>query len=526
MAVALLLSWPAYADLEGSKHDMSVRGGGPVRAGSETERCIFCHAPHNAAPGKALWNKDARERVYELYSSSSLQAVTGQPTGSSKHCLSCHDGTIALGRIRNRAVPIHLTGQLSSSADLTTDLSDDHPISFVYDSSLAMDDQELVDPTMLPPTVILELGNQLQCTTCHDPHLDTYPKFLVMDNEYSSLCLVCHEKGGWTPSAHATSTATWGGGGIDPWPHTAGTNVAKNGCENCHRPHAAGHSESLLNFPLEEDNCLSCHAGSVASTDILSDMQKTYSHPVDEFEGVHDPVEDFDTMPRHVECHDCHNPHAATSRTAQPPYAGGPLDRVAGITSTGERIDAVRYQYELCYRCHANDWNTPVAAIGRQVSEYNLRKEFDPSNPSFHPVVAPGRNPDVPSLLFPVTESSTIYCTDCHGSDSGPGVSGSATSGPHGSIWRFLLEREYRVTDFEHGKHIEEEESPCSVCHDPHGVSPGVGGQGSHSHLINFDLDVVQPDTVTGLLQFEDLGSHTGLCYLECHGVSHSPEEY
>ena len=33
-----------------SKHDLSARGPGPIRAIYETEICIFCHTPHNAAP--------------------------------------------------------------------------------------------------------------------------------------------------------------------------------------------------------------------------------------------------------------------------------------------------------------------------------------------------------------------------------------------------------------------------------------------------------------------------------------------
>jgi predicted CXXCH cytochrome family protein len=232
-------------------------------------------------------------------------------------------------------------GAVSNSANLTTNLSDDHPVSFVYDFRLAMDDSELADPMLLPSTILLEDG-QVQCISCHNPHEDTYPDFLVMDNAYSKLCIACHKKDGWSPSAHATSPAVWRGGGVDPWPHTEWTNVAANGCANCHRPHAAELPESLLNFSPEEANCLSCHDGNVAGADILTDVQKPYSHRVDEFEGVHDPVEDFVTMSRHVECQDCHNPHASTGDIAFPPEANGPLNLVAGVTSSGVRTDAVR----------------------------------------------------------------------------------------------------------------------------------------------------------------------------------------
>ena len=48
----------------------------------------------------------------------------------------------------------------------------------------------------------------------------------------------------------------------------------------------------------------------------------------------------------------------------------------------------------------------------------------------------------------------------------------------------------------------------------------------NNSHLINFDVAIVQPDPGTGRRTFEDLGVFHGRCYLSCHGHSHSPKEY
>ncbi|GAF70381.1 unnamed protein product, partial [marine sediment metagenome] len=54
------LSTAALADesIVNSKHDLSSRGPGPIRAISESRICIFCHAPHNAAPQTPLWNRE------------------------------------------------------------------------------------------------------------------------------------------------------------------------------------------------------------------------------------------------------------------------------------------------------------------------------------------------------------------------------------------------------------------------------------------------------------------------------------
>ena len=65
-----------------------------------------------------------------------------QPDGASKLCLSCHDGTIALGAVGGRTTPIAVSGgptmPTTAPGYLGTDLSGSHPISFVYDNALAV----------------------------------------------------------------------------------------------------------------------------------------------------------------------------------------------------------------------------------------------------------------------------------------------------------------------------------------------------------------------------------------------------
>ena len=89
-----------------------------------------------------------------------------------------------------------------------------------------------------------------------------------------------------------------------------------------------------------------------------------------------------------------------------------------------------------------------------------------------------------------------------------------------------LTEKEYRELEEITGKHIVDEKTPCSVCHDPHGISYTQGTTTNNTNLINFDISVVLADPNTGRLEFEDLGTFRGQCYLECHGEKHSPKEY
>ena len=132
-------------------------------------------------PGTPLWSHTLSTAVYKIYESSSLKAKVGQPTGSSKLCLSCHDGTVALTEtITGGTGGAYIS---AGGANLGTDLSDDHPISFVYSSGLSAEDSQIRPPVGLPEPLKLDRSGELQCTTCHDAHDNHYGNFLVMSND-------------------------------------------------------------------------------------------------------------------------------------------------------------------------------------------------------------------------------------------------------------------------------------------------------------------------------------------------------
>ncbi len=172
------------------------------------EICKPCHTPHHTKPLPApLWNHELSTEVYTMYNSTrspTMDAnVSSQPDGLSKICLSCHDGTVALenfGDIRNGTV--YLFGDVL----IGTDLSNDHPISFVYDTSLATQDGELYDPLAKLSGLVGSSGtihddmlfqSRMECSSCHDVHnTRAVPgtKLLIKDNTGSALCLTCHDK--------------------------------------------------------------------------------------------------------------------------------------------------------------------------------------------------------------------------------------------------------------------------------------------------------------------------------------------
>ncbi len=536
--------------IENTVHNLSVSGPGTIKALREERICVFCHTPHRARTSAPLWNRRDSTALYFPYQSSTMVAMPGQPTGSSKLCLSCHDGTIALGEVISEPeiISFGITVLPRGSTYIGTDLSDDHPISFVYDEAVAELKGGLVNPHTLMGKVRLDQYHEMQCTTCHDPHTSQYEKFLVEDNHYSALCRECHEMVEFLGSTHDTSIATWNGIGVNPWPHTEYRDVQTNACENCHRPHTAGGRRWLLNYAEEEENCFVCHNGNVARLDIQQEFRKRSTHPVQRTTGVHRAGEDVPIIEPHVECVDCHNPHATVEAGATATELPGSLRYVSGVDSQGGFIPEARFEYEICFKCHGDTAVAPLFGIPRADEQYNTRLEFALSNPSYHPVEGPGRNPDVPSLIPPMTVDSMIACTSCHTNDS---LDPTSPRGPHGSRYDFLLARQYETRDFTvesamvyelcyqchsrtsiladesfpyHRKHIIDERAPCSACHDPHGISSGSTSSGSN--LINFNLLIVSPDRANGRLEFLDDGDRKGRCYLNCHRIDHNPIWY
>ncbi|MBK7215376.1 MAG: hypothetical protein IPH88_19270 [Bacteroidales bacterium] len=474
-----------------TRHNLSVSGPGTVKAVSETEICLFCHTPHNSRPVSPLWNRNDPGSNYTLYNSTTLQALPGQPDGSSILCLSCHDGTVALGSVLSRPGTITMaTGNFMPAgvSNLSTNLRNDHPVSFIYNAALAAADGQLKDPSNITPPVALKNG-KVQCTSCHDPHKNIYSDFLIATSQNSNLCNGCHQRTYWTTSSHNTSTKTWNNVAPDPWPYSPWTTVAQNACESCHNPHNSGGIQMLMKYQVEESNCNDCHNGNVAGKNVWAQFAKTYRHNVSNYLNIHDANESAQVNTMHVECVDCHNPHASKNQTATAPNVNGFLFGVKGVNQSGTAVNPAIYSYEICYRCHAGSPGAPTSPTPRIIVQNNVRLEFASGNPSYHSVAAAGVNTNVPSLIAPWTTTSRMYCTDCHASD---GVGSPA--GPHGSIYPHILKRQYSTADNttesaaayalcygchnrtsilgnnsfkEHNKHIVGEKTPCNACHDP-----------------------------------------------------------
>jgi len=201
---------------------------------NETQVCIFCHTPHGGTLDGPLWNRESpSETSYTHYNSATLSsylqglAVGREVSKESLLCLSCHDGTIAMNSLVNYS---HVgMPEYSGSAEpelimpgemfgvpgprVGPDLSNDHPISFIYASATEsrvgtmynnIEDAEGAGVRFFPPNGADSL-KRVECSSCHDPHVsydpgygtiadEAYRPFLVTSNVGSALCLACHIK--------------------------------------------------------------------------------------------------------------------------------------------------------------------------------------------------------------------------------------------------------------------------------------------------------------------------------------------
>ena len=214
--------------------------------------------------------------------------------------------------------------------------------------------------------------------------------------------------------------------------------------------------------PLEEKFCYRCHSktadtnpgGGPAKTnagkdyygvgnmltagseDIYTVFGKTYKHNVAGYSGVHkasptDETSTYLSANKHVECNDCHNPHAAkaglhssnkvhVAARTNLISASGPLTGALGVQPTWSSSNwggasswpststTSTKEHQICFKCHA-DYNTNPSGWNSANINWttttgtsawtNVALEFNPKNNSYHPVVQALPEQD-PSYLY------------------------------------------------------------------------------------------------------------------------------
>ncbi len=211
VAMVLVASVAFGATIVGSRHDLSSSG---VANG---QVCVFCHTPHNANTSAGpLWSHSTSQATFSVYTSGTIQGTISQPSGTSKACMGCHDGTVGVGVISNgrskgsyaatghdSAADYAAGAKMSGGALLGTDLRDDHPVSITYlPGAGAGQDAGLranTGATVVNGSNTLQLYGTaspytVECASCHSVHTNTNVPFLRVSNTNSALCTTCHLK--------------------------------------------------------------------------------------------------------------------------------------------------------------------------------------------------------------------------------------------------------------------------------------------------------------------------------------------
>ncbi len=478
-------------------HNLSLSSGASVYSQGSLG-CTFCHAPHSGLGGNTpLWNQKLSQKSYVPYSSTTDPNLGNtQPTlgVTSSLCLSCHDGTVAVGQSAAYG-QLPTVGSLNAADSFGTTLTGSHPFSLVIplkDASNLVASLASQGKTADPTGAVKLIKGNIECTSCHSPHVQNIDRiaqnFLVRDSSNAQMCLACHDPtrvvqgqvnplAGFTNSIHQTATNQ-----VSPDAHAgAYATVGVNACTSCHMSHDSVAPARLLrpavpsapSYDPVTQSCMTCHGGGTylapAIPNIMAEVAKV-SHPMPSGNNFHDAGETpLLNNNRHATCVDCPSAHASNPElqfsappTIRPPQSGATgISALDGITAI---IPAVN-QYETCLRCHGTSIGkqrmviygyAPIRVVTAPDS-LNIIPELASTATSSHPVTHTRSSPlPQPSLLVNMLDEkglasarlvgTQIFCTDCHNSDDNREFGGAGPNGPHGSINSHILERNYQFS--------------------------------------------------------------------------------
>jgi predicted CXXCH cytochrome family protein len=471
-------------------HNLGPGSSSPI-TGARPDSCAYCHAPHSGL-NRGLWNQKLTTQNYTVYTSDTEKNRGRQPIlgADSNQCLSCHDGTVAVGNTVAYG-QVTMRGSMYPADVFGSNMQPSHPFSLALPLK---DNIDLVASltasghTADTTGAIRLIKGNVECTSCHTPHVQARDlvsqNFLVKESSSGKMCLACHDPtrqangqvnplADWSTSAHALST-----GKISSQAQVGSyTTVAADGCISCHAPHDGSGAARLLRGHNEQD-CIACHNGANVSpmppyANVFSEYATPkVGHPFPSSTNPHDAAEStLLNNNRHATCVDCHNGHSSeiVGLFPSPPLIRISQKDIAGISAsdgTSVLTPAVN-QYENCLRCHGTGTGKQVQPIYgylpvRAVSAgdpLNVIAQFQPASTtiSSHPVMhASSSSLPQPSLLANMLNldgatqgramGTQILCTDCHNSDDNREFGGTGPNGPHGSRWTHILERRYEFS--------------------------------------------------------------------------------
>jgi hypothetical protein len=229
--------------ISGSAHDFT--GGGVLPAPSTAIGvCTYCHTPHKALSTLLLWNHTLSTNTFQ-WDVPATTAGTVFPKfvgntyqGATAKCLSCHDGSVAIGDIawfqessHTGANALDTTKHTSGEFNIGPggNMAGNHPVAMPFPFNQQKSSYNTTttgnaiiltewqpDPTTLTSAKIRLFNDDgsgaitagpvigktgIECSSCHDPHNkaavdDLFLRGMLTGNSQASgyLCLQCHIK--------------------------------------------------------------------------------------------------------------------------------------------------------------------------------------------------------------------------------------------------------------------------------------------------------------------------------------------
>lgn len=226
--------------IQGTEHDFTL-----LTNNDPTEPlglCTFCHTPHKALKTLLLWNHTLSQNTFN-WDVSTTTAGTTFPTivgnaykGPTAKCLSCHDGSVAVGDVAwfdeaSRTGANALNPDTMNVIDPTGahlvggggNMSGNHPVAMPYPylngsntyNQSATGSSITLTEWQATPVAPVRLYNDdgagnisqgpvagksgIECSSCHDPHNKKSPGDMFLlgslnGTDTSYLCLKCHMK--------------------------------------------------------------------------------------------------------------------------------------------------------------------------------------------------------------------------------------------------------------------------------------------------------------------------------------------
>ena len=394
--------------------------------------CTSCHADHNYFNnGGTVVTKGANLRSDIAVASGAAPVNTDfLATGSFGICVSCHNSSLTRDTANQAAggvasTPVIAGAQFAASMHNYTTMSAFGTQLFAANCVKCHTDEQAKDKQ----TSVNKFGPHFSASVSI---LDDLGAGTVAQYREQYICFRCHSKTSDT-SLGGTLKATAG----KDW---FGSNTMRSFAEDTFQSFSA--------------------AG------------RSPRHRISQYTGLHKANETLAdiALAKHVECADCHSPHAAkfgnhsssapgTARGLRPNTVSGVLTGVPGVRtiaaaawvqlSYSSNLQPAKRDYQVCFKCHSNamgaaGWfknQTSAGQMGgKSLTWTNLGLEFNPANKSFHPVLAPLNGTGSGSTVLTASylnngwkPGDLMTCTDCHATDS------TASKGPHGSSVKWML---------------------------------------------------------------------------------------